>query len=118
MKVSSIPVVNVTCDHLATTQRKLTLHVKVMHEGFRYACDQCDYKATRKDNLLYLHINSKHSAKHEGVKYACDYCDYQARRKDNLAKHTKSIHEGIKYACDYHATRQDNLIVHKKKLHQ
>ena len=33
----------------------LRTHVKSIHEGVRYPCDQCDYKATQKSNL------SKHS---------------------------------------------------------
>ena len=39
------------------------------HEDVKYLCDQCDYKATLKTNLL-THIKSKHM----GVKYPCDQC--------------------------------------------
>ena len=57
----------------------------------RFDCDQCDYKATRKNNLL-THLKSKH----EGIKYPCDQCDYKGTGKGNLSRHLKSIHEGVK----------------------
>ena len=65
-------------------------------------CDQCDYIATQKSNLL-RHKESKH----EGVKFPCDQCDYKATEKGSLLKHIKSIHEGVKIhceQCDYKAT--------------
>ena len=57
----------------------------------RFDCKQCDYKATKKGNLL-SHIKSIH----EGLKFPCEQCDYKATRKGNLLKHVKLIHEGIK----------------------
>ena len=39
-------------------------------------------------------------SKHEGVKYACNQCDYQATQQGSLIRHIQSIHEGVKYACD------------------
>ena len=37
---------------------------------------------------------------HEGVKYACNHCDHQATDKGHLAQHIQSKHEGVKYACN------------------
>ena len=59
-----------------------------MHEGVKYACDQCEYQASWQGNLK-KHIDLKH----EGVKYACDQCDYQATQKGSLKAHIDSKHE-------------------------
>ena len=48
-------------------------HIKTIHDGVKFLCAQCDYKATQKDNLL-THIKTKH----EGVKFPCAQCDYKA----------------------------------------
>ena len=58
-----------------------------VHQGSRYACNQCDYQAKTQSNLT-IHIQSKH----EGVKYACDKCDYQATQKGSLTRHLKTKH--------------------------
>ena len=55
----------------------------------------CDYKATRKDNLM-RHIKSTH----EGFKFSCEQCDYQATKRGNLMTHIKSVHEGVKFSCE------------------
>ena len=39
-------------------------------------------------------------SKHEGVKYACNQCDFQAGYQSTLTTHIQSIHEGVKYACN------------------
>ena len=36
-----------------------TLHMQASHDNIRYPCDQCDYKATRKGNLI-VHVDSIH----------------------------------------------------------
>ena len=60
---------------------------KSKHEGIKYACYQCDYQATRQDNLT-THIQSVH----EGIKYDCNQCDYKATQKTNLTTHIKKKH--------------------------
>ena len=40
------------------------------HEGIKYPCNQCEYKASEKGQLQ-IHIQSQH----EGIKYPCDQCD-------------------------------------------
>ena len=85
------------------------------NEGSKYACDQCDYKATQPNNLT-RHIKSNH----DRVKYACDQCDYQTKQQSRLTLHTQSKHEGIKYTCDacgQQFTQQNNLTLHIKKKH-
>ena len=39
-------------------------------------------------------------SKHEGVKYACNQCDKQFAQQAHLTTHIQSKHEGVKYACN------------------
>ena len=55
-------------------------HIKSIHKGVKFPCDQCDYKATRTGPLL-EHIKSIH----EGVKFPCDQCDYKATLKESFS---------------------------------
>ena len=65
------------------------------HEVVKFPCNQCDFKASKKGNLM-THLKSRH----KGLKYPCDQCDYKATDKGNLSRHLKSKHEGVKYPCD------------------
>ena len=51
-----------------------------------FTCDQCDYKAIRKDSLS-KHLKSKHSR----VKFRCG--QNKATQKGNLINHINSNHE-------------------------
>ena len=89
---------------------------KISHEGVKFACDQCDYKATWKSHLL-THIKSIH----EGLKIHCDQCDYKSTGRPNLLRHIKSKHEGYKFhcdQCDFKATGKHNLSSHIKSKHE
>ena len=106
------------CKHCQKTFSKMGLyhHNKSVHQGVRYACDQCDHQATRTDSL-----NEHILAKHEGVKYPCSQCDHQASTQSNLTVHIKSKHEGVKYACkkcNYKTSRNSSLILHIKSRHE
>ena len=50
------------------------IQIKSKHEGVKYLCEQCDYKATRCGNVL-RHIEFKH----EGVKYTIYVIDTDER---------------------------------------
>ena len=67
--------------------RHLSKILRSIHQGIKYPCDQCDYKATQKGDLL-THLKSIH----EGVKYPCDQCDYKATQKCHLLTHSNSKH--------------------------
>ena len=69
------------------SRRGLDNHKQTVHQGVKYACDQCDSQFTQQSDLT-RHIQSKH----EGVKYACDQCDYQATQQNNLGRHIKIKH--------------------------
>ena len=69
--------------------------IKDGNKGAKFDCDQCNYEATKKCNLV-RHVKSRH----EGVKFPCGQCDYKATQKGSLLEHVKSIHEGVKFPCD------------------
>ena len=51
------------------------------------------------------------------VGYSCKQCDHKATSKGDLAKHKRSVHEGVKYPCeqcDHKATSKGDLAQHKK----
>ena len=53
-----------------------------VHDGIKYQCDHCDYKATTQYNL------KKHKMSvHEVIKYQCDICGYKAVQKGTLKIH-------------------------------
>ena len=52
------------------------------------SCGQCDYVATRSDNLK-MHIKNKHDL----VRYPCDLCDYKSTRESDLRRHKKTVHK-------------------------
>ena len=67
-------------------KHSLLSHIKSVHEGVNYFCDQCDFKAAERGKLL-RHIKSKH----EGVKYPCDQCGFKAMRKDSLLRTNRTL---------------------------
>ena len=74
--------------------RRLIRHVKYVHEGVQYSCDQCDYKETQKS-----HLQQRVKSFHEKVKYSCELCEYEATQKLTLKIHVESLHEGVRYSC-------------------
>ena len=104
------------CDYQATRQYHLTRHIQSIHEGVRYACNQCDKLFTTQTNLI-IHTQSLH----EGVEYACIKCSYQATRQESLTRHIQSIHEGVKYTCvqcDKQYAQKNDLNRHIKLIHK
>ena len=80
-----------------------------------FKCDQCDYKATRKQDLK-THIQSVH----QKITVSCEKCDKQFSNDPNLRKHNATVHEGVRYKCehcDYKATQRGHLRQHKSSRH-
>jgi C2H2-type zinc-finger domain/Zinc finger, C2H2 type len=103
------------CEYRATTPKNLRTHKMAKHDKIRYPCKQCDYRATVLCDL------KKHMlTKHEGLRYPCNLCDYLGTTNHNLKKHKQSKHLGIRYpcdSCDHRATDPVNLKRHKLTKH-
>ena len=64
--------------------------LKLIHDRVQYPCNQWDYKAGNKCNLI-RHVNLVH----EGTYYYCNLCDYEAGSKCDDMRQVKSSHEGV-----------------------
>jgi len=103
------------CDYKATQKSHLKTHVNAIHNGVRYPCSKCDFKATERSNLK-RHV----MAIHKGVRYPCNKCDFKATEKGYLKRHVMAIHEGVRYPCsecNYKARTMSHLKRHNKTLH-
>ena len=65
----------------------MTKHIRYKHKGFKYPCQECDYKGAN-PNCLKLHVDSIH----RGIKFPCDLCDYKSTQRSNLTTHKKKKH--------------------------
>ena len=77
------------CGHQSSNKNSLATHKKIVNEGVKFPCRQCNcnYQATSKE-----HLTRHKSAVHEGVKYPCGQCNYQATSKGHLARHKRAVH--------------------------
>merc|ERR1712096_361323 len=66
----------------------LKAHCKAKHEGVRYACDQCEYKATQKVNLR-THISTVHGKN----TFSCIWCYFKGKSKSYVLKHIRRVHK-------------------------
>ena len=97
----------------------LKWHVKVKHEGFRYCCEQCNFKTSNK-TYLKNHVNSVHF-KVNG--HTCKDCRMEFATRHGLNYHAKAKHDGIKPAvkykdsCDQCAYDSTSLKTHARSTH-
>ena len=63
------------------------IHIDSVHEGIKYPCNKCEYKASTQ-SYLNEHIN----AIHKGKKFYCKHCDFKTPWRNHLRTHTKSKH--------------------------
>ena len=82
------------CD-FETSARSLSYHRTTEHEGIRFGCSQCNYKAKTKSHLI-IHQESMH----EGIIYQCDQCNHKTKRKANLTAHVQAIHQKVIHQCN------------------
>ena len=104
------------CNYKTAYKWTLKTHKSSVHEGINFNCDKCDFKSAFKNNLR-THKRSVH----EGVKYQCDECDFKTMEQGYLRTHKLSVHEGIYQTCeecDYKAAKQSNLRKHRRKVHE
>ena len=75
------------CGKEFSIRHAMLRHHRSAHQGVRYPCSQCDFKAAFSSDLK-KHVESAH----EGVKYPCNHCQYQATQRINLNRHIKNKH--------------------------
>ena len=68
-------------------KRHTKSHVESANKESSCACEQCEYKANRKDKLK-THVVYDQVE----VLYACEQCESKANRKDKLNTHAVSAH--------------------------
>ena len=68
--------------YMFTVQSSITAHQQSKHEDVCYNCNECDFKATCKDNLKRFKLSQ-----HEGAQYDCDQFDYKATYSSTHKKH-------------------------------
>lgn len=80
------------CDFISNSAEINSLldHILSKHEGVRYVCKYCGYKATQPSNLK-RHIKYKH----EGLRYECPHCESQLTTRSSLLRHMKSSNCGV-----------------------
>ena len=86
MKKRNFSVTNVRTQ-LVESPLYVTNHVKTVHEGLRYPCDQCDYQGNSMQSLR-KHIQSSH----EGIKYECEHCNKKLATPACVRRHIRSVH--------------------------
>jgi len=98
------------CDYRASKKSDLNSHLRV-HSGEKpHACHFCDYRASEKSHL------TRHLRVHTGEKpHACHFCDYRASEKSHLTRHLR-VHTGEKphacHFCDYRASEKSHITRH------
>ena len=78
------------CDYKASRKDHLWRHVRAIHDEARdYQCEHCDYKASQKGHL-FRHLNAKHGKRKD---FACGQCDFVATRITYLKSHIQLAHK-------------------------
>ena len=106
------------CHKLFTQKGSMRRHVAYKHQGEKYLCNKCDYRATT-NGALKIHTD----ALHDGVKLDCSYCDKKFTQSSNLKIHIQSVHEGLKFECpvchkafsNKHGMKNHARITHEKE---
>ena len=100
------------CEKHYAGQGKLKLHYESIHEGkWKYECDQCDYKTTRRF-FIKRHVKNAHERA-----YKCDQCDFKAIYKYYINAH-KKIHGFPCDECDKKFSYPNGVSKHKRDVHR
>ena len=78
------------CGKILSTKKRLRFHIESKHEGLRWPCNQCDFKAWERCSLN-SHIRAIHRS-HQPLKFKCENCDYETLKKEDLNVHAKKHH--------------------------
>jgi hypothetical protein len=94
------------CDHTASHNGNLKVHISSKHLGATYPCDKCE--------MTFKYLSEK-------IRYPCDQCVYQATQKQHLREHIRWKHDGIKLQCDtcgFEVNTKTGLHEHMRYKHQ
>lgn len=85
---------------------------------FKYACDLCNYKSKRKQDLR----THKAIIHEENLKwFNCDLCDFKSKSISNLNDHIKRLHTNNYFIkcdlCSQKFNSSGNLIQHRANIH-
>ena len=103
------------CEAVFRAKGSLLNHIRIKHEGVRYYCDICTYKATTKQD-----VTRHKEAIHEGIRYSCDDCGYLAKHLMQLKMHKSALHGSVKFYCDqceYSTGWRSHLKRHERRKH-
>ena len=93
MKVCDIHAISANISQLGGNI--LREHIRSIHKGICYLCNQCEYQATL-TQYLRKHIQSIH----EGFRHVCNQCDYKSTTNGSITEHLRSIHERVHKPCN------------------
>ena len=65
----------------------LIKHNESVHQGIRFPCSQCEYRATRKEHLT-RHMKLNHKIENQ---FHCASCSFKTDRNDYLKTHEQSV---------------------------
>ena len=90
-------------------------HKKVVHEGFRYECVECNIKFKRKVGF------KKHTEReHENNEYPCEICDFKGKTQGKRRDHVRKVHEDVKRSCplcgievSFTASLKRHMLIHE-----
>ena len=93
------------------------VHKRSVHEGIRFNCSVCDYRAPTKSSLA-VHMRGAHST----TKLQCEQCGFQCKWKTTLRQHVARVYLGQseRFQCDECPATQSslgNLKLHKNSEH-
>ena len=80
MKVCDIHAISANISQLG--REYLREHIRSIHKGVCYPCNQCKYQATC-TQYLRKHIQSIHKS----FRHVCNQCDYKSTTKGSITEH-------------------------------
>ena len=83
------------CRKIFSAKSTMKHHYESIHEGVKYPCSKCDYKAGNVSHLT-EHMESVHL----GIKYECPVCGKRIAQKNHVRRHFKR----------HHPTRMDKIV--------
>merc|ERR1712136_232241 len=122
---------------------RMAMHVKQVHSGRNFACDECPQKF-KKESHLKIHKRNVHLSKrfkcphctkmfsmpqtlkvhvegvHQKIKHPCRECDKSFSQSSDLRSHVKAVHRGIKSycsVCNHEFLRASDRNRHERQVH-